>query len=52
VLVGEPGRQYAWILARQQQLDQATLEALLMQAAALGFDRQAFLFTPHMKPSP
>ena len=52
VLVGEPGRKYAWILAREQQLDQATLEALLARAAALGFDRRAFLFTPHTKPSP
>jgi len=47
VLVGEPGRSYAWILAREPKLDEATLEALLAQAAALGFDRQAFLRTPH-----
>ena len=46
-LVGEPGRKYAWILARQPKLDEATLEALLNRAAALGFDRQAFLRTPH-----
>jgi apolipoprotein D and lipocalin family protein len=52
VLVGEPGRKYAWVLARSPQLDDATLEALLTRAAALGFDRQAFLFTPHTKPSP
>ena len=47
VLVGEPGRSYAWILAREPKLDEATLEALLSQAAALGFDRRAFLRTPH-----
>lgn len=47
VLVGEPGRKYAWILSRQPKLDEATLEALLNRAAALGFDRQAFLRTPH-----
>lgn len=52
VLVGEPGRKYAWVLARERQLDQATMDALLARAAALGFDRQAFLFTPHTKPSP
>ena len=52
VLVGEPGRDYAWVLARTPQLDPATLDALLAQAAALGFDRQAFLLTPHTKPSP
>lgn len=47
VLIGEPGRQYAWILARAPQLDETTLEALLTRAAALGFDRRMFLFTPH-----
>jgi len=47
VLVGEPGRKYAWILAREPQLDKAALEDLLTRAAALGFDRRAFLSTPH-----
>ena len=45
VLVGEPSRSYAWILAREPKLDEATLEALLSRAAALGFDRQAFIRT-------
>ncbi len=48
VLVGEPGRKYAWILAREPKLDEATLEALLARAAALGFDRQAFIRTPQV----
>ena len=47
VLVGEPGRRYAWILARETTLDEATLERLLARAAALGFDRQGFVRTPH-----
>jgi apolipoprotein D and lipocalin family protein len=47
VLVGEPGRNYAWILARETTLDEATLERLLVKAAALGFDRQAFVRTSH-----
>jgi apolipoprotein D and lipocalin family protein len=46
VLVGEPSRKYAWILAREPKLDEATVEALLARAAALGFDRQAFIRTP------
>lgn len=46
-LVGEPGRDYAWILARQPTLDAATLERLLARAATLGFDRRAFVPTPH-----
>lgn len=49
VLVGEPSRKYAWILARQPTLDEATLERGLSRAAVLGFDRQAFLRTPHTR---
>lgn len=47
VLVGEPRRRYAWVLAREPELDDATLAALLTRAAALGFERQAFIRTPH-----
>ena len=52
VLVGEPDRKYAWILARTPKLDEATLEALLNRASELGFDRQAFLRTPHSATTP
>lgn len=50
VLVGEPSRKYAWILAREPKLDEATQEALLTRAAELGFNRQAFLRTLHTGP--
>ncbi len=50
VLIGEPGRQYAWVLARQPQLEEATLQRLLARASALGFDRQAFVRTSHTRP--
>lgn len=46
-LVGEPSRKYAWILARDTSIDPATLERLLARAEALGFNRQAFVRTPH-----
>ncbi len=45
VLVGEPGREYAWILARSPVIDDASLQALLARAQALGFDRKGFQFT-------
>lgn len=45
-LVGEPGRKYAWILARTPTLDVATYTQLLQRATELGFDRQAFVPTP------
>jgi apolipoprotein D and lipocalin family protein len=44
-LVGEPSRRYAWILSRTPSLDAAVLEETLARAAALGFDRNVFLFT-------
>ena len=45
-LIGEPSRQYAWILSRSRTLDEGRLQALLSRAQALGFDRAAFVRTP------
>lgn len=42
VLVGEPKRQYGWILARDKQLDAAVLSQILDRAVALGYERSAF----------
>lgn len=42
VLVGEPRREFGWILARTPTLDDRTVESLLARAEALGFDRQSF----------
>jgi apolipoprotein D and lipocalin family protein len=50
VLVGEPGRKYAWVLSRTPQMDEAALQALLDRAAALGFDKTAFKRTPQTQP--
>jgi apolipoprotein D and lipocalin family protein len=52
VLVGEPARRYAWILARDPVLDGATRGRLLEHAAALGFKRDAFMLTRHTRLSP
>ena len=46
VLVGEPKREFGWVLARDNKLDSATLNKVLDRAVALGYDRNAF------KPSP
>jgi apolipoprotein D and lipocalin family protein len=46
VLVGEPSRKYAWVLARDPVMDAATLDATLDRAAQLGFDRGAFRRSP------
>ena len=45
VLVGEPSREYAWVLSRTPTLDAATLDAVLLQAQGLGFDRSRFMPT-------
>jgi len=37
VMVGAPSRKYLWILAREPELDPATLDALLEQAEQQGF---------------
>jgi apolipoprotein D and lipocalin family protein len=50
VLVGAPNRQYAWVLSRTPQMDEAALQALLDRAAALGFDKAAFQRTPQTQP--
>lgn len=50
VLVGTPNRQYAWVLSRTPQMDEAALNQLLDRAAALGFDRAAFKRTPQTRP--
>ncbi len=50
VLVGAPSRKFAWVLSRTPQLDEATLQALLDRAAALGFDKAAFQLTPQTQP--
>lgn len=46
VLVGEPKREFGWVLARENKLDEATLNKVLDRAVSLGYDRNAF------KPSP
>jgi apolipoprotein D and lipocalin family protein len=50
VLIGAPSRQYAWVLSRTPQMDEAALQALLERAAALGFDKAAFRRTPQTRP--
>ena len=46
VLVGEPKRKFGWVLARDNKLDEPTLNKVLDRAVSLGYERNAF------KPSP
>ena len=42
VLVGEPKREFGWILSRNPTLDEATLKQILDRAVSLGYERTAF----------
>jgi apolipoprotein D and lipocalin family protein len=37
-IVGEPGRKYLWILARQPEIEESLYQKLVLQAKSLGFD--------------
>jgi apolipoprotein D and lipocalin family protein len=45
--VGEPNREYLWILSRTPQVDSARYEALLARLKGLGFDTQRLEVTNH-----
>lgn len=49
VLVGEPSRKLAWVLARRPDLPEARLAELLARAQALGFDSASFQKTPQLR---
>jgi apolipoprotein D and lipocalin family protein len=38
VVIGEPKRDYFWILSRESQMDEATYKGILRRAEAMGFD--------------
>jgi apolipoprotein D and lipocalin family protein len=46
-LVAGPNRDYLWILAREPQLDQATLDRLIAQASAWGFATGKLILVDH-----
>jgi apolipoprotein D and lipocalin family protein len=46
VLVGEPKREFGWVLARDNKLDAATLNRILDRAVSLGYERAAFKMSP------
>jgi apolipoprotein D and lipocalin family protein len=45
-VIGEPTREYLWILARSPRMDDATLAHLLKRAAAQGYDPARAARTP------
>lgn len=49
VAVSEPSREYLWVLARTQQVDQAKYDALLQRLKARGFDLTKLELSPQGK---
>ena len=45
-VVGEPGRDYLWILSRTPQMDEATYDVLLERIARQGYDPGRLVRTP------
>ncbi|WP_133478954.1 lipocalin family protein [Cognatilysobacter segetis] len=45
-MVGAPGRDYLWILARDRVLDRATRDRLVERARAMGYPVDKLVFTP------
>ena len=46
-VVGEPGRNYLWILSRTPQIDEALYQQLLAKMQARGFDTTRMIRTAH-----
>lgn len=46
-VVGEPGRDYLWILSRTSQMDEALYQQLLAKMQARGFDTTRMIRTAH-----
>ena len=47
VLVGDPTRQYGWVLSRNAKLDDATFTQIMARATAAGYDKALFVKSPH-----
>lgn len=42
VLVGEPKREFGWVLSRSAKMDETVLNQILDRAVSMGYDRAAF----------
>jgi len=51
-VVGEPGRNYLWILARAPQLDDESIAAARSAARASGYNAERLVLTPQREASP
>jgi len=45
-VVGEPKREYLWILSRKPQMDEATYSAIIAKIETMGYDTKRIVKTP------
>lgn len=45
-VIGEPSREYFWILSRTQKMEKATLDTILEKMPKLGYSRDKLIWTP------
>jgi apolipoprotein D and lipocalin family protein len=49
-VIGEPGREYLWILARAPSIEKETLDSILAQLKNTGYDLSRLLYTNNTAP--
>jgi len=49
-LVGEPSREYLWLLSRSPEMPAEKIDAILAKAEALGYDRSEILLNSSLRP--
>ena len=49
-MVTGPSRSYLWILSRRKDMDKATLDGLVQQAAEMGFATDKLIYVPQGRP--
>lgn len=44
-VIGEPSREYFWILSREKSLDKKILDTIFVKMDQLGFDKNKLIWT-------
>lgn len=47
-VIGDPSREYLWILSRTPKLDEATLAVIMKKLPTLGYDTKKLIWTPQV----
>jgi len=47
-VIGDPSREYLWILSRTPKLDKETLALIMKKLPTLGYDTKKLIWTPQV----